>query len=126
VLAYLLDEHVAPAVAAGIVSRRPDVRVTTLRDWRGGALLATDDATILLAAAADGLTLVTFDLRTIPPLLRDWMDQGTSNGGFVFVHRRTIPSKDIGGLIRALVWLWDEAGAASWADRVAFLRADDG
>jgi len=69
--------------------------------------------------------VATPDLRTIPPLLRDWMDRGTSQGGVVFVHRRTIPSNDIGGLIRALEWLWDEAGAASWADRVAFLRADD-
>lgn len=122
-LALLLDEHISPAVAIGLVAHRPQIRAETLQAWQMGALLAADDATILLAAAAAGLTLVTYDLRTIPPLLKDWTDHGTAHGGVVFVHRQTIPAHDIGSLVRALAWLWDETGTADWSDRVAFLRA---
>jgi hypothetical protein len=124
-LVYLLDEHISPAVATQIRSLEPRMRAETMQAWRGGSMLSADDPAILHAAAVDGLTLVTFDLRTIPPLLMRWADDGLSHAGVVLVHRRTIPAGDIGGLARALVWLWRQAAAADWMDRVEFLRAHD-
>lgn len=120
-LRYLLDEHLSPAVASGIVARRPEVPVVALRDWQGGALLGADDATILTAARADGRTLVTFDLRTIPVLLRTWSESDTAHGGIVFAHSRSFALDDIGGLVHALIDLWDAEGELDWTDRVVFL-----
>jgi hypothetical protein len=39
------------------------------------------------AAARAGLTLVTYDQRTIPPLLVSLAEQGLSHGGVIFVNR---------------------------------------
>jgi len=122
-LRYLLDEHIPPTVVDGIRARRPEIQVEALCDWRNGALLAADDEAILHTATADGLTLVTFDLRTIPPLLRAWTEQGRSHSGVVFVHHLSMRPSDVGGLTRGLVHLWDRTGQDPWTDRVAFLRS---
>jgi hypothetical protein len=121
VLRYLLDEHLSPAIAAEIAAHRLEIPIVALRDWQDGAFLGADDATILVAAHADGRSLVTFDLRTIPPLLRTWSESGLAHGGVVFAHAGTFALDDIGGLVRALIGLWDAAGELDWTDRVVFL-----
>lgn len=121
-LRLLLDEHVPPAVVADLAVRRPELEAVALRDWRGGALLSADDAAILSAARDHGLTLATYDLRAIPPLLKAWAEQGVPHAGVVFVHRMTIRLGDVGGLARALAQLWDAEGSHDWTDRVVFLH----
>jgi len=122
VLSFLLDEHLSPIIAAEIAARRSEIPIVALRNWEEGAYLGADDATILVAAHAEQRTFVTYDLRTIPPLLRMWSESGTAHGGVVFVDAQTLAPNDIGGLLRALVSLWDVAGDLDWTDRVAFLR----
>lgn len=116
----LLDEHISPMVARGL-SDVAGLMVAALRDWQGGAYLEAPDVMILHAAAADGWTLVTYDLRTIPALLKDWGEQGITHGGVILVDERTIAQNDIGGLIRALSHLGVSSGAASWDNRIVFL-----
>lgn len=123
-LSYLLDEHLSPAVATGVTTRRPDIPIVALRDWQAGAFLGADDEFILAAARSDGRCLVTFDLRTIPALLRDWSDSGLAHGGVVFVHARSFAPDDIGGLVHALIGLWDAEGKRNWTDRVVFLSRE--
>ena len=72
-------------------------------------------------AAEQGLTLVTYDRRTIPPLLKIWAEEGRRHGGVVFVDEKTISPADIGGLVRALLQLFKETGKWDWIDRVYFL-----
>lgn len=120
-LRYLLDEHLAPAIAAQIAAHRPEIPIVPLREWHDGAFLGADDLTILAAAQADGRTLVTFDLRTIPQLLVHWSESDTRHAGIVFVHARTFTGDDIGGMVHALIELWDSMGALDWTDRIVFL-----
>ncbi|NUQ01833.1 MAG: DUF5615 family PIN-like protein [Armatimonadetes bacterium] len=120
-LRYLLDEHLSPAVASGITTRRPDIPVVALRDWQAGAFLGAADETILAAAHADRRSLVTFDLRTVPALLRVWIESGSVHGGVVFVHARTLAPENVGGLVHALIGLWDAEHALDWTDRVVYL-----
>jgi len=68
------------------------------------------------------LTLVTYDRRTIPPLLKAWAEEGRKHGGVIFVDENTISPADIGGLVRALIQLLKERGRQDWTDRVYFLR----
>ncbi len=115
----LLDAHISPAVARSLSSAGIDV--TPLRDWQGGAYLEAVDDLILQAAHGAGWTLVTYDLRTIPPLLKLMAEQGASHSGVVLVDERSLAQNDIGGLIRALTRLAASLGAASWENRVVFL-----
>jgi hypothetical protein len=122
VLKLLLDEHVSPDVATGLRRRDRSLFVRSMAGWEDGAFLGQDDATCLREAAAQGLTLVTYDRRTIPPLLKAWIEEGRSHGGVVFVDEKTISPADIGGLVRALGALVREAGAWDWTGRVCFLQ----
>jgi len=121
VLRVLLDEHLTPAIADRIAALRSAAAVVAMRSWRDGTYLGADDATILAAAHDDGLVLVTFDLRTIPPLLREWSEVERRHGGVVLVHPGTFRPSDIGGLANALVELWDAEAGHDWTDRVVFI-----
>jgi hypothetical protein len=120
-LKLLLDEHISPGVSIGLRRGRAIV-VHAMTDWEGGAFLGQDDAVCLREAAAQGLTLVTCDRRTSPPLLKTWAEEGRSHGGVIFVDEKTISPADIGGLISALAVLAKETGRWDWRDRVVFLR----
>ena len=122
-LKLLLDEHISPAVAAGVRRRIPAITIRTLVEWEDGSYIGQDDATILTAAAQQRLTLATYDRRTIPPLLKTWMEEGRSHGGVIFVDEKTISPANIGGLVGALVELAKTARRWDWTDRVVFLRS---
>jgi hypothetical protein len=121
-LHLLLDEHLSADIADGLILRRPEISITSVHRWRNGNLLGCPDDAILLAAAKDGLTVVTYDLKTIRPLLNEWRALGLAHAGVLFVDGRTIRSHDFGGLIRALESLWDRERTAIWTNRIEFLR----
>jgi hypothetical protein len=121
-LKLLLDEHIAPRVAAGLRRRGHAPAVCALAEWEGGSFLGQDDAACLRHAAALNWTLVTYDRRTIPPLLKSWAESGLTHGGVIFVDEKTIPPSDVGGLVHALGALAKQAGALDWTDRVGYLR----
>jgi uncharacterized protein DUF5615 len=117
----LLDEHISPAVARQITMRRPDIQIQSVFDWRGVAFLSEPDRLILQAAAEDGLTLVTYDLKTIRPLVAEWAASGIAHAGVIFVDERTIPSDNFGLLIRAIERLWDREHHLTWTNRTKFI-----
>lgn len=115
----LLDEHLTPILAHRIAESGIDA--VALQGWHAGAYLEQTDDAILRAAYQEARTLVTYDLRTIPPLLKTWAEQGVIHGGVVFVDTRTIAPSDIGGLMRALLHLTTQLGDVSWENRVVYL-----
>ena len=121
-LKLLLDEHISPGVAEGLRLRNPSLTAHSMAQWEDGSSLGQDDAACLLQAAAQRLTLVTYDRRTIPPLLKTWAEEGRSHGGVIFVDEKTISPSDIGGLVHALSVLYLESRNWDWTDKVVFLR----
>ena len=121
-LRLLLDEHVSPDVADGLLRRNRSLVVHDMAGWENGDFLGQEDSACLEKAASQRLTLVTYDRRTIPPLLKTWAEQERGHGGIVFVDEKTISPADIGGLVRALIDLSKETGPWDWANRVYFLR----
>jgi len=119
----LLDAHISPAVAARL--RRDGVDAFALRDWRDGELRAASDAEVLAAALAEACVLVSYDCRTIPPLLKEWGEIGRAHAGVVLIDDKTVRPSDIGGIQRALAALAAQSGEEAWLDRVVFLRARD-
>jgi len=121
-LKLLLDEHMSPAVAKGLRRTGHKVPVQAMAEWDDGNFLGQDDAACLREAATQRLTLVTYDRRTIPPLLKEWAEAGLNHGGVIFVDEKSISPADIGGLVRALAALANEARTWDWTNRVCFLR----
>lgn len=122
-LKLLLDEHISPEVANGVQRRNRSLVVHSMVQWQSGNFLGKEDSACLLEAAKQRLTLVTYDRRTIPPLLKLWAEEKRSHGGVIFVDEKTILPADIGGLVRALISLADEVGGIDWTNQVYFLRS---
>lgn len=121
-LKLLLDEHISPEVASGVRRRNRSVVIHSMVQWESGNFLGKEDSACLLEAAKQRLTLVTYDRRTIPPLLKLWAEEGRSHGGVIFVDEKTISPAEIGGLVRALISLTGDAGEMDWTNQVYFLR----
>jgi hypothetical protein len=117
----LLDEHISPDVANGLRRRNHAIGLFGMAEWENGHFLGQEDSPCLREAAAQGLTLVTCDRRTIPPLLKTWAEEGRTHSGVVFVDEKT-SSADIGGLVWALTRLARETGNWDWTNRIFFLR----
>jgi hypothetical protein len=120
-LKLLLDEHISRHVSTGLRRRNRLIEIFCMSEWEEGTL-GQDDSVCLHAAALRGLTVVTYDRRTIPPLLKDWAEQERDHGGVIFVDERTIAPSDIGGLVMALNQLANETENLDWMNRVFFLR----
>jgi hypothetical protein len=121
-LKLLLDEQISPEVAHGFRGRQDRLVILSLAEWEKGRYLGQPDELILKDAAAQKLTLVTYDRKTIPPLLKMWAESMQDHGGVIFVDEKTIPASDFGGLIRALQILAQESSQWDWTNRVCFLR----
>ena len=91
--------------------------------WESGNFLGKEDSVCLLEAAKQRLTLVTYDRRTIPPLLKLWAEEERSHGGVIFVDEKTISPADIGGLVRALISLAGR-GRGNGLDQPSVLLAE--
>jgi hypothetical protein len=121
-LKLLLDEHISPPVAIGIRRRHPSLTVHFMAKWENGQFLGQDDSSCLEHAAEQELTLVTYDRRTIPLLLKAWAAAGRDQGGVIFIDERTISPADIGGQVRALSNLVRESVKWDWNNRICFLQ----
>ena len=120
-LRLLLDEHIAGEVALQARTKCPSMEIQSIHDWESGAFLGVPDPEILLEAANQRLTLVTYDQRTLWKHAADLLEAGRDLGGVIFVDDQTIPPNDIGGLMRALVWLWETKRNEDWRNRLIFL-----
>src|SRR5258706_13028828 len=96
-LKLLLDEHISQDVAKGLRRRNRALEIRYMVEWEDGTFLGQDDRACLREAAIQGLTLVTYDRRTIPPLLKTWAEEDRTHSGVIFVDEKTISPADIGG-----------------------------
>ena len=102
ILAFLTDEHITHVVAEQVHQKRPDICIESVLRWRGGSLRNKADDLLLATAQEEGLTLVTYDQKTIPPILVELAMNAGHHSGVVFVDRNAIASHNIGGLVQAL------------------------
>lgn len=120
-LALLLDENLSDEIARQVTAKRPDIPIFSAHTWEGGRLRSVSDEAVLRTAAEAGLTLVTYDVNTIPILLVRLANEEFVHGGIVFINHATMRSNDYGSLVRALILLYDAEKAARWQDRLFFL-----
>lgn len=120
-LRLLLDEHISPEIAVAVARRCKGLRIVSIHTWLDGAFLGAPDPDILLEAAKEQMTLVTYDQRTMWGHIKTLADMELNHSGVLFIDERTIPPNDLGRLIRALCWLWEERGGEVWLNRTIFL-----
>jgi hypothetical protein len=120
-LALLLDESISHVIAEQTRNRRPEIAIQSVCHWRSGALMSHPDRLVLQAAFEEGLTLVTYDQKTIRPILSEWGYSGIDHAGVVFVDERTIRPDDFGGLVQAIEQMWLVEAEAEWLNRVYYL-----
>jgi len=101
--------------------KRPEIRIESVLVWNGGDLCGKDDDMVLSAAHADSLTLVTYDQKTITPLVMQWATEGRDHTGVVFIDDRSILQEE-GGQVRALIDLWEKAHTQDWTNAVGYLK----
>lgn len=121
-LKLLLDEHIFPGIAEMTAKLAPALKAHSIHDWREGRLLNQPDLRILREAGEARLTLVTFDVNTIPVLLAEMAELGESHAGVIFVSIRSFAQNDYGALARALAGLWKQSRTEVWTNRVVFLQ----
>jgi predicted nuclease of predicted toxin-antitoxin system len=120
-LAFLLDEQISHVAAEQLRQKRSDIRAESVLHWREGELRGKADALVLAAASEEELALVTYDQKTILPLLMEMAMNQEHHSGVVFVDRNTIPSDNIGTLTQALIAFYDQYHSFDWTDVVMFL-----
>jgi hypothetical protein len=118
-LRLLLDEHISEAVADGFRARNRRVSIAAVS--ADPKLRGLEDDDLLTECARLKVTLVTYDCRTIKPLLKRWADEGRSRAGVVFIDEDTIAPQDSGALIRALQKLANNLSDADLTDFTMFL-----
>ena len=118
----LLETHIAKATFGALSKLAPEIQAEALAQWRGGAFRTADDARILAACHAEGRVLVTFDLRTIPGLLRHWAAEGRDHSGVVFGDENTVRPNSPADVAAALAALAEEIGDGDTRNMVRFLR----
>jgi hypothetical protein len=96
--------------------------VFSMAEWEDGNYIGREVYARLREAGSQGLTLVTYDRLTIPPLLKTWAEQARSHCGVIFVDEKTMPPAETGELVSALAGLAKEAGSWEWTNRVFLLR----
>jgi len=117
----LLDENISPVIGVQASRRRPEIIIEDILHWRGGMLENQSDELVLRRVTEAGLTLVTYDVSTIQPLVTEWGRIGVTHAGVIFIDEWTIHSNDFGGLVRALERLWDGEHEQDWTNRTHFL-----
>jgi len=120
----LLDEHLPRAVAVGLRRRFPEIAVYAIPEWEKGRLQGKPDVEVLKAAIAGEFTLVTYDLRTIPILLKEWGLEGRDHCGVIFCDARTIPQYAVGRLVKQIAKLYEAFRDDDWTNRVEFLEKE--
>lgn len=120
-LQIFTDEQIDPNVAVAAKKRRREISIVSLFDWLDGHFVGASDEELLREAARQAMTLLTFDPKTIPPLLRAWGERGIDHGGVIFVDHKSFAQNDTSGISKALVDLWELQGKLDWKNRCFFL-----
>lgn len=117
----LLDHDVSgPRVGERLAARGHDVRALDQEPKHAG--LSGDEE--LRLATSDNRIVVTHDVNTFPPLLREFAERGEPHAGAIIVV--AIRSRDFDLIVRAVeAWLTRYPQPDQWRDLTVFATQSD-
>jgi hypothetical protein len=118
----LLDCHITKATLGALRDIAPGIRAELLSDWRRGAFRRADDAEVLMACYEERRAFLTYDLTTVPDLLRRWASEERPHSGVLFADTMAIPPNMPARVAAAVAKLAEEIGDADLENVVLFLR----
>ncbi len=121
-LSFLLDEQISPEIAQQINNKHSEIPIFSIHTWKNGNFLGVADEAILRIAALKQLTLITYDQKTIPPILVKWGQANINHAGVIFINYRSISPNNFGGLIKAIIWLGQTQKNSDWQNRIVYLQ----
>jgi hypothetical protein len=110
---FLLDEHIDPAIARGLLRLDPSVEVLEVRQVMPG----TPDPGLLEWAAHNGYILVTRDVNTLVGDAYERIEAGIHTEG-VLVTRW---NASIGEVVRELWLIVRNSHSDEWANQVTYI-----
>jgi hypothetical protein len=118
----LLDGHIKKATIPALRSRCPGVDAIHIADWREGIFRTAEDSEILQACLEEARIFVTYDLRTIPNLLRRWAAEDRSHAGVIFGDGHSVPPNDPAAIATALATILKEISTSEMTNVIRYLR----
>jgi hypothetical protein len=118
----LFDVHIAKATVAALRKIAPQIQAEHIADWHGGMLLQADDDEILSKCHTESRVFITYDMATIPDLLRRWIAKERSHSGLFFADENTIKPNHPAELASAVAALVEEIGKTDTTNLIRFLR----
>ena len=118
-VAYLLDEHIDPAVLETVSRIEPAIRIR-LVGWDADAPpKRTSDPDLLAFAEKEQMAIVTFDKTTMPGHTANHLAAGHHTWGvFIFANGNNLGP---GRIAEELVLVWATSQQDEWVDRIEFL-----
>jgi hypothetical protein len=110
---FLLNEHIAPAVMAGLKQRQPHMDVLCVSD-AGAPRLGTFDPDILQFLETTQRALVTRNRRSMWNHVTALWQSGGHHWGIFWIPR----DMGQGILIRQMLLIWDTSEAEEWRDQL--------
>jgi hypothetical protein len=117
----LLDCHIPKSTLSAVRQISPH-DIEHLAVWREGLFLKASDEEILTACHSERRVFVTFDLGTIPDLLRVWAGEEKPHSGIFFGDTHIVKVSQPGAIARSMVHLAAELGKMDTANLVRFLK----
>jgi predicted nuclease of predicted toxin-antitoxin system len=118
----LFDVHIAGATVVALRKIAPQIQSEHIAHWRNGTFLQADDNEILTACHVEDRVLVTYDMATIPDLLRRRISEQRPHSGVFFVDGNTIKPNRPGEVASAIAAVAKEIGDADTTNLIRFLR----
>lgn len=113
-LKLLLDEHLAPEVAAALARKFPALDVLSIYRTQ---LQGLEDPPLLEVLDRERRTLVTRDVSTVPLHIRRRLAAKQTHGGVVYLPSKRLLQTDVRGAIRRLVAFVEAHGGEDWTCR---------
>jgi hypothetical protein len=113
-----MDEHIPREAALALRKKFPTLHALSIYDtsWRG-----LPDPILLETVDAEGWTLVSRDVNTVPEFVKARLAAGLTHGGVIYADSKRLRQSDGRGLVRRLVSFVEKHGTEDWSCREGWL-----
>ncbi len=119
---FLIDENISTIVAEQLLRDNPSASIISIHHWHNGKFCGVEDEIILKEACIEMLTLITYDLKTIRPVLKMWNEIGQDHAGVIFIDDKSIANNDYGALIKSILQIYMQLKDTDFKNRIHFLQ----
>ena len=111
---FLADENLNNHIYRSLLLQRPGLDIVRVQDV---GLSGKSDPDVLKWAVAEKRILITHDVRTIPPLALEWMNENRPIPGIFLVEQ----DASLGQIILDLLLIVDASDQSEWDGFVYYL-----